>query len=270
MNRRLLSGAAPEVEELHGALVSYGHFTTMQVRGLAVQGFDLHLQRLNDATRELFACDLDARSVRDAIHRALAAQANADCTLRVTVFMRAVDRCRRDASDGVTRAGAPAILITTRAADAHDLRPLRVRSYRHERVLPHIKHVGTFASHHYRRHAMQAGFDDALFVDSCGLVLEGAFWNIGFWRDGRVIWPEAPALRGTCERLLQAGLTRLGIEQSTQPVERSALAGFDAAFICNARGVRPVGDIDGVAASPSPELHGLLVEALATQPWQQL
>ena len=39
--------------------------------------------------------------------------------------------------------------------------------------------------------------------------MEGTVWNIGFWDGRAVTWPQAPALRGTAERLLQAGLVEL-------------------------------------------------------------
>ena len=41
------------------ALVNYGHFTAMQVRNRRVRGLDLHLARLDSATRELFGASLD-------------------------------------------------------------------------------------------------------------------------------------------------------------------------------------------------------------------
>ena len=43
---------------------------------------------------------------------------------------------------------------------------------------------------------MAAGFDEGLLVDETGLISEGTITNVGFWRDGRVIWPDAPKLDG--------------------------------------------------------------------------
>lgn len=42
----------------HPALVNYGHFTAMRVRGGRVRGLDAHLRRLDAATRELFGTGL--------------------------------------------------------------------------------------------------------------------------------------------------------------------------------------------------------------------
>src|ERR1700679_3527084 len=55
------------------AIVNYGHFTSMQVRGGAVRGLGLHLSRLDLATRELFGTALDGELVRAYIRHALRA-----------------------------------------------------------------------------------------------------------------------------------------------------------------------------------------------------
>src|SRR5690606_8092342 len=147
----------------------------------------------------------------------------------------------------------------------------RAASFRHERALPHVKHVGTFAQFHFARQARGRGFDDVLFVGADGRISEGTVWNVGF-RDaqGVVVWPEAPALRGTCERLLQAGLEALGVPQVRRPLALGDLPGLRAAFACNSRGVRAIGAVDEVAFAPDPALAGLLGRALATPDWQPI
>lgn len=68
------------------------------------------------------------------------------------------------------------------------LPPLRVRSVEFVRDAPEIKSVGLFASLRQRRAAQLAGFDDALFADAGSAVSEGGTWNVGFVRDGQVLW----------------------------------------------------------------------------------
>jgi hypothetical protein len=63
--------AATEGELRHLALVNYAHFTAMQVRGQAVRGLELHLERLDAATRELYGTGLDGERVRGCIRHAL-------------------------------------------------------------------------------------------------------------------------------------------------------------------------------------------------------
>lgn len=248
------SGAGRALRAL--ALRNYGHFTTMQVRGRAVRGLDLHLRRLRGATRELFDATLDEARVLDGLRRALAAAGVDDCSARVTV-------CAPDFEPAAPQRVVDVdVLVSIAPPAAPDTAPLRAKSFRYERALPQVKHVGTFPLFHHMRAARRAGFDDALFATADGRVSEGSVWNVGFW-DGRTLaWPDAPALRGTCERLLQAGLAGLGVAQATRGVRLADLAGFRAAFGCNSRGIRPVGAIDEVVFAADPGLMGLLTRAL--------
>lgn len=263
---RLFLEARPATADELAALsaLDYGHFTTLQVRDRAAQGLDLHLQRLQEATRELFDQRLDAGRIREAMCGALDASGLDDCSLRLTVCSRDFDPRRPGLSaalDLLVRIAPPA------APDGH---PLRLKSFACSRLLPHLKHVGIFPLFHQRRLAVRAGFDDALLVDASGRISEGTFWNIGFIDGDTVVWPDAPALRGTCERLLQRGLSALGAAQVTRPVGLAELGGFRGAFIANARGLQAVAAVDDVAWAPDTGLAGLLGRALASQPWQPL
>jgi branched-subunit amino acid aminotransferase/4-amino-4-deoxychorismate lyase len=246
------------------AATRYGHFTTLQVRSGAARGLDLHLQRLRDATAELFAMPLDAERIRDAMRHALQASGARDCTLRFAVHARDFDP-ETDAVpaslDLVVRVAPPA------EPDGHGL---RLKSFAYARPLPHLKHVATLPQFQRRRLAVRDGFDDALFAGPDGRVSEGSFWNIGFLAGDTIVWPQAPALRGTCECLLQAGLAQIGVTQATRPVALEDLGGLQGAFVANSRGVQAVAAIDDVAWTPHPGLLALLARALASQPWQPL
>jgi branched-subunit amino acid aminotransferase/4-amino-4-deoxychorismate lyase len=260
-----LDSRSADVNDLRTlALVNYGHFTSMQVRGHRVHGFDLHLQRLRDATRELFGSELDVARVRASIRDALSGAGVADASVRVTAFAREFDL------DTCAENFAPELLVSVGSPASPPQGALRVKSCVCVRELPHIKHVGTFSLFLQRRLARQAGFDDALLVDGDGRISEGSIWNIGFW-DGRdVVWPQAPALRGTGERLLQTGLETLGIEQSTRPVALAEIGRFDTAFAINARGVQAIAAIDDVTFAHDEDGLRLLQDALARQPWQAI
>lgn len=278
----LLNGSAPGTTGLAAlALVNYGHFTSMQVRDGAVQGLDLHLQRLRAATRELFSAELDEAGLRAWMRAAVARHAadggpgsGPDCGLRVTVFSHAFDYRRP------LQAVPLDVLVSTTPAAGAPATPLRVKSYPFMRPLPQLKHVATFPLFHYRRLAQQAGFDDALFTGTVGdslhdCVLEGSVWNIGFWDGEGILWPRGPALRGTSESLLQSGLESLGVAQRTRPVLLDEVAGFAGAFAANASGIRLIAAIDGAEfAAPDQaaagEREALLRRALAMQPWQAL
>ena len=154
-------------------------------------------------------------------------------------------------------------------------RPLRVQVRSFLRPVPQLKHVGTFPLFHHRREALKAGYDDALFVDGEGQsarVAEGSVWNVGFWDGRQVVWPQAPALRGTTERLLQAGLAANGVGQEFRPVTVAELSGFQAAFATNANGLQSILAIDGVEypANGHAGLEDLLRAALGRAPWEAL
>lgn len=263
MSIALFNGQPATADDLRAlALVNYGHFSSMQVRDHSVQGIDLHQQRLATATQELFDSELDLAAVRGQMRMAVAH--HPDCTLRVTVFSRGFDY--RNPATGV----APDVLVSLSPASPPRTLPLRVKLFPFERPLPQVKHVGTFPLFHYRRLAVQAGFDDALFVSPAGAISEGSVWNVGFWNGAGVVWPEAPALRGTAERLLQAGLDRQGVEQVVRPVHPGELRAFEGAFACNASGIQPIAGMDDTSFDIGHDGMVRLRAASALAPWEAL
>ena len=88
------------------ALANYGHFTSMQVRDGAVQGRDLHIQRLEDATQALFGTSLDGESALQQAAHALASAGLRDASVRITVFSTRFDY--RDPARSVT----PDVLVS--------------------------------------------------------------------------------------------------------------------------------------------------------------
>ena len=246
------------------ALSNYGHFTSMQARARAVRGLDLHLHRLKSATRELFDAKLDDDRIRGAILAALDGEGVDDASVRVTVFSRAFDYAQPDKAVPVD------VLVSVAPPREADPKPAWVKTYPFQRPLPQVKHVGTFPLFQHRRQARRDGYDDALFVDAKGRISEGSVWNMGFWDGRQVLWPQAEALRGTAEKLLQAGLAEVGVEQRHQPVEARALAGMKAAFAANATGIWLISGIDETALRPDPVLMQALAAALAAHRWQSL
>lgn len=259
-----LNGREASAEDLRPlALGNYGHFTAMQVRGRAAQGLGHHLARLQTATRELFASELSEERIREALRDAVLAGPE-DASLRLTVYARGFDYRH------ALRPVDVDVLVTLSAPTLADKPALRAKSYVFTRPLPHIKHVGTFPLFHYRRQALLAGYDDAVFVGQGEELIEGSIWNLGLWDGGQVVWPQGPALRGTQEALLQDGLKELGVPQSSRVVRLAELAGFQAAFASNASGFQALTAIDNVAWPADTALLGLLQWALQTQPWDRL
>lgn len=247
------------------ALVNYGHFTAMRARAGAVQGLDLHLQRLREGHRALFDVDLDEPELRRLLRLALDGQGQV--SLRITGFARAFDYrdpLKRVQPEWLISVAAPATVAATG--------PLRLQSFHFVRPLPQIKHVATLPLFHYRRQAHLVGCDDALFVDGPGpqaLVVEGSVWNLGCWDGTDVWWPQGPALRGTCERLLQRGFEAMGVAQRYAGISLEKAQSL-AAFTANANGCMSVASIDGRALPQSEDLPALLARALDTQAWERI
>lgn len=254
------NGQPAQADDLLPALVNYGHFTSLQVRGHAVQGLDLHLARLSHATRELFGSELDVRQVQAWMAQALQQAGQGDASLRVTVFSRCFDFRNPLAAVPVDVLVAVSAAVTLTASK-------RVRSVVWQRELPQIKHVGTFGLFAERRAAMAAGFDDALFVSPTGGISEGSTWNLAVYDGERLLWPQAPALRGTAEALLQRYWPG---GQATQPLRLADLASVNAAFACNASGVWALDAIDGQALPGSQALAEQGRAVLARVAWDAM
>lgn len=236
----LLNGEPASADDLrHLVQTNYGHFTAFRVEDGKVRGLDLHLDRLQHATRELFGSELDRERVRGYLRHAVAGEAR-ELSVRVNVFARSLDRERLDQPVEAD------VLVIVAPASSHAITPLHVKSFRYARDLPLIKHVGTFALFHHRRLARQAGFDDALFVDADGRISEGSIWNIGFVDcDGGIVWPDAPQLDGVSMQLLKAGRARAGMCSVARTVRLAEIGEFRAAFFTNASvPVRALASID--------------------------
>jgi branched-subunit amino acid aminotransferase/4-amino-4-deoxychorismate lyase len=243
---------------------NYGHFTAMQARDGAVRGLDLHLHRLDQASRELFGTALAAERVRGYLRLALAGDRQ-PLSIRVNVFSRALNRNELNASVPVD------VLVIAGPATSTRVTPLRLKSFCYARDLAAIKHVGTFPLFHFRKLAQQAGFDDAVFVDEVGRISEGSIWNIGFADAQGVIWPDAPQLHGVSLQLLQQGLIRQGASSTTKAIHLSDLPSVRSAFFSNASvPARPIASIDEVQFRVDEALISQLLRAYESNPGQAI
>ncbi|MEU8180252.1 aminotransferase class IV family protein [Micromonospora sp. NPDC049047] len=246
------------------ALVNYGHFTSMRVEGSRARGLDLHLERLARDSQTVFGVSVDTDRVR-MLARKLAAQVSVPVMMRVTIFDPELSLGHPAASS------QPRILVTLRPVGAEVPPPIRLKVARYQRELPEVKHIGLFGTVHQRRRAQRAGYDDVLFVGTNGLITEGATWNIGFIRDGKVRWPEADCLPGVTMRLVSTVMERSGIEVRRESIALDQVAASDSAFITNAGvGLRLVAAIDGVSLSDGTSFVDRLRKEYDATEWQPL
>ncbi|WP_217546697.1 aminotransferase class IV [Streptomyces sp. GbtcB6] len=258
-----INGRRADVGDLHRvATQNYGHFTSMQVRDGAVRGLELHLGRLEGASRELFGVpggDRDRDRLREFIRHAVRGERAA--SVRVTVV------------PGAQEPSAPDVMVSVTAPVADTPGPaLRVRTVVYERELPHLKHLATMGLTYHRRRAREAGFDDALFVGRDGYVREGSIWNVAFWDGEQVVWPEAPVLPGITMQLLQGGAAKAGVPWSTRRLTTDDLPSLRAAAAAYSHcPAQPLAGIDDV---PFPGDGAALTDALraawAEVPWDSI
>jgi branched-subunit amino acid aminotransferase/4-amino-4-deoxychorismate lyase len=239
-------------------MVSYGHFTAMQVRDGRVRGLGFHLDRLATSTRLLFGSDLDVDLVRSYVRQAIAGEPA--LSVRVLVLTRSFDEPM-----------TPEILVRTQPPHEADPAPLRLKTVRYQRELPQVKHLGTFGLIHHSRQAQLAGFDDALFVDHEGRISEASIWNAGFLAGDTVVWPDAAVLPGITMLVQREALRRLGVPQETREVRPADLPGFDAMFLTNSETPgRPVAAVDDLVLPPADRAVKLLAEAYETVAWDKI
>jgi branched-subunit amino acid aminotransferase/4-amino-4-deoxychorismate lyase len=210
----------------------------MLVEDGRVRGLSLHMQRLARDCRLLFNSDLDTERVRQHIRQALGTE-KPRTVVRVTIFDPALDL-------GTIGSDAdPHVLVTTRSASSGTPSPFRLQAASYQRELPAVKHIGLFGALQRRRAAQREGYDDVLFLNPDGTISEIATSNIGFIREGRIIWPQAAYLAGITMTLLHQALDE---PVATELLTLSDLADMDAAFATNAAtGVRAVASVDSTA-----------------------
>lgn len=227
----------------------WGHFTAMQVRGGRARGLDLHLSRLEAAHQDVYGRALDGEEVRARIRHALGGQL--DASVRVYGYW----------------AG---LIVTIRGPQDMPRRPHSMTALHFQRPLARLKHVGSWGQGRFREIALAAGFDEGLLVDEAGMISEGTITNVGFWRDGTVIWPGAPKLQGITMLLLRRHLTTADIPQADRPVCLRDLASYNGMILCNSRGWAPVTRVDDLVIPQDDAFTGVIAAAIDECPWDQI
>jgi branched-subunit amino acid aminotransferase/4-amino-4-deoxychorismate lyase len=228
---------------------AWGHFTAMQVRGGRTRGLDLHLARLQAAHQEIYGRELGGQEVRNRIRHALGGRD--DASVRVYGYW----------------AG---LIVTVREPQDMPRRPHAMTVVQFQRPLARLKHAGSWGQGRFREAALAAGFDEGLLTDETGRISEGMITNVGFWRDGGVIWPEAPKLDGIMMLALRRQLTAAGIGHAEEPVRVQDLAGYDGMILCNSRGWAPVGRVDDLIIAQDEAFTGIIDAAIDACPWDEI
>ena len=260
----LIDGEPASADDLaYLAVVNYGAFTSFRVEESKVRGLDRHLARLEASAMALFGGPVGEARLRQLIRLAIADRDG--CWLRVSLFSPEI------LARSPSWRGAPKVMTAVSPSPSALAETLRVMVQVHARHLPEIKHTATLDLIHARRIAREAGFDDALFVDAGGVISDGSTWNIGFVKDDRVTWPQAPMLAGVTQGLIEDGLATVGLTSETRPVCVADFPDFDGAFICNSTTPACViTAIEGHAFETPPKLIDRLKEAWVSNPLETI
>lgn len=243
------------------ALTNYGHFTSMLVEDHHVRGLSLHLQRLARDCQQLFNVELDTDRVRDYLRHALDG-GPPRTVVRVTIYDPSLDL------GTIGSTADPHVLVTTRPAPEGPTSPLRLQATSYQREIPAVKHVGLFGALQHRRAAQRDGFDDALFLNPDATISEIATSNVGFIREGRIIWPRSGYLTGITMTLLHRALDDTVV---TEPLTLADMPGMEAAFATNAAtSVRPVVCVDSTQWPSEHKVLTALSELYADIPAEQV
>ena len=245
VNGREADQAAVSLLEHEG----WGHFTAMQVRAGRARGLDLHLARLEAAHDEVYGRALSGQEVRDRIRHALGGRP--DASVRVYGYW----------------AG---LIVTVRGPQDTPDRPHSMTAMQFQRPLARLKHVGSWGQGRFGEAAVAAGFDEGLLVDETGRISEGTITNVGFWRDGVVIWPQAPKLAGITMLIMRRQLAAVGVGQAEEPVRVQDLAGYDGMILCNSRGWAPVGRVDDLMIAQDEAFTRVITAAIDSCPWDEI
>jgi branched-subunit amino acid aminotransferase/4-amino-4-deoxychorismate lyase len=236
LNGRLLAAGEAKISPLgDGFMFGRGLFETIRVLDGRPVFFADHFERLQRSAGELgLSLRTSSSELRARCAQCLAANRLGDGSLKIVVFHD---------TDG------PGELIVTRektyAADQYK-RGFALKSFsggQREGKLFELKTLNYLGNLQAKKAALAAGCDEALFVDSANLVLEGATSNVFVVTGGEVL---TPPLDG---RILP-GIARQRVRQilkhgreGTVSIQR--LTEADEVFVTNALlGVMPVASVD--------------------------
>lgn len=249
-----------------GMLYGDGLFETIRVRGGECVRLERHMERLRAGAEVLrFGDALDGLDFAAMIRSVLDANGLADARVRLTVT--------RGESAGAGRIGRsdgpPTVTIT---ADPLTLGPpepadVIVATIRRDESSPlsRIKSLNYLPSILARIEAEEAGADDAVLLNSRGMVSDGTVGNVFVVMGGCLIAPslDQGPLPGTVRAAVIELAPQLGLQVIQRAVSLDELAEAGEVFFTNAiQLVRPVGSVGGRAVGVGHAIAERVREAL--------
>ena len=210
-------------------------------RGAAVFRLPEHLERMRKGA-ELLGMSFDIAQATEAVLATLRANRQGDAYIRPLAWYG-------DGGFGLDVAGHPQhLMVATSATNVHlggSRTRVSVSSWRRNpaSALPPLKLCGAYVNSILAKREVKArGFDEAMFIDDDGFVVECTGANLFVVRDGRVTAVEH---RDALPGITRDTLIRL-IGAESRPVSMEELRDADEVFACGtAAEVAPIAEIDG-------------------------
>jgi branched-subunit amino acid aminotransferase/4-amino-4-deoxychorismate lyase len=242
-NGRLVDTGDLRVSALtDGFMFGHGLFETIKVLEGSPLFFDDHFARLSRSAAALgLALIGDREQLRLRCEQVLAANTLVAGNLKLVLFQDE---------------GGPGEIVLARAG----LYPaefysrgfrLKTETTGGRGALAAHKTLNYFENIAAKRRVVAAGFDEPLFIDSGGMLLEGATTNVFIVKNGRVFTPplDGRILPGVARGRV---LRLLGNRVSEEAISLKQLFEADEVFVTNALlGVMPVSQVDGHVYDPA-------------------
>lgn len=224
----------------HAEVLTHGEglFETLPVIDGRPRFLDAHLSRLSSAAAALgFAVSPSAETVLHEIGLIVRATGERDFALRLTLF--------RDGTS-VRRLLAPSRMPVDR--DAPVKLGLARPPFSDPRAIGRLKTLNYLVNRMAHADGVRRGFDEVLFLDHRGTVLEGSRSTIFLIEGKKLVTPPLtlPILPGVTRDVILEEAVAMGLEVVEEPFGLARLLAADMVFIsASVRGLRPAMTLDG-------------------------
>lgn len=249
-----------------GVLYGDGIYETIRVRNGRCVRLDHHLDRLRRGLRTLHLGEAAAAmDFESAISALLEANQMRDARVRLTVT--------RGESAGagklVQECTEPTVIVTTHPLPEPPRQPVNLitSSFRRDETSPlcGVKSLNCLPSVLARFEAAEQGADDAIMLNTRGLVAEATTSNLFIVAGNRLLTPslDQGALPGTTRHALIGLAPTLGLQVVEKGLSVREVMEADEVFLTSAiQLVRQIGRVDGRVIGESHEASTRVLEAL--------
>ena len=229
-----------------------GLFETIKVTNRPID-FDIHMDRIFNSIKELnLNIKLERKFIENEILNYIENNNIINKALRLTVFDEGYNISTRD------------ILYTQdmyKKGFKLNISPIK----RGNSILYKHKTTNYFENIYTKNYANENGFDDGIFLNSEGTILECSMSNIFFIKDDIVLTPSSnlPILNGTKKKRIIETCQELNIKVEETEINVNEIHKFDFIFISNSlMGAMKVAQIEDILYDDKNIIFDKIVQAL--------